>query len=229
MTELWALERAERDLVDREGWGPGPWEGEPDIELWRTGGYACLVARHPHFGCLNGYVGLPPTHSLYGEPVTEFRGFRAHGGITFAGRLDQRFCKGDLWWLGFDCGHAFDIAPAIMARCPELRDLPAISLGNGHVLQHAYRTVGYVRAELRRVLEAVQRYPSRRRLSRRAAAKRLARIKRCTRKELVRLAGAREPVGFARAILWELDTLPVRVSVPRSYRPKRKPWKSPLN
>ncbi|MBY0561549.1 hypothetical protein [Hyphomicrobium sp.] len=49
--------------------------------------------------------------------------FRAHGGITWTGKLQEaRAPFADHWWFGFDCGHAGDYVPelaglrAMMAR-----------------------------------------------------------------------------------------------------------------
>lgn len=51
--------------VDRHGWGPGPWDGEPDKRQWEFEGTACLAVRGPS-GAWCGYAGVPEGHPLYG-------------------------------------------------------------------------------------------------------------------------------------------------------------------
>lgn len=52
----------------RSSWGPGPWDNEPDELDWRDErtGLPCAIRRNPFAGQLNGYVGVPPTHPLFG-------------------------------------------------------------------------------------------------------------------------------------------------------------------
>ena len=56
------------DVVDKSGWGDGPWQSEPDKVQWidKATGLHCLVVRGPA-GALCGYVGVPPSHCLYGR------------------------------------------------------------------------------------------------------------------------------------------------------------------
>ena len=57
-----------RNKVKREGWRPGPWDGEPDKKQWVDAktGYPCLVVRNEGIGNLCGYVGVPKGHPAYG-------------------------------------------------------------------------------------------------------------------------------------------------------------------
>jgi hypothetical protein len=66
--------------------------------------------------------------------------FRVHGGITFAGKHGKRFlfkstpdAHKDLWWFGFDCGHAGDFTPC-----------HALSFGE----EQQYRTMDYAMTEV---------------------------------------------------------------------------------
>jgi hypothetical protein len=55
-------------MIDKSTWGDGPWQTEPDELEWndeRTG-LKCHIKRHPYYGHLCGYVGVPPGHVLYG-------------------------------------------------------------------------------------------------------------------------------------------------------------------
>lgn len=96
--------------VDKESWGTGVWEHEPDKAVWvdEETGLDCMIFRHPDAGHLCGYVGVPPDHPYHGidynqcpllvreddcpdrdeddfccehEPVHRFP---VHGGLTFA-------------------------------------------------------------------------------------------------------------------------------------------------
>lgn len=115
--------------TDKSSWGPGPWQGEADKEQWQdeTTGYPCLIKRSDYAGSLCGYVGVTPDHPWYGKHHDEID-VSAHGGLTYSdlceqGPEDHTICHvpgpGEpepLWWLGFDCGHAWDISPAREAR-----------------------------------------------------------------------------------------------------------------
>lgn len=117
---------------NKEDWGPGPWQDEPDRAEWvdEVTGLHCRIRRGPG-GSLCGYVGVPKGHPAYGigydpyvgdcvdENVEWWRRYithrieykikdiAVHGGLTFAGSHTDS----DLHWFGFDCAHAFDFVP----------------------------------------------------------------------------------------------------------------------
>jgi hypothetical protein len=104
---------------DRAGWGPGPWDNEPDRVEFRHAGLACLLHRGGG-GAWCGYVGLPPGHPAHGKGYGDalLYGVSAHGGLTYAAPCAHHVCHvpkpgepDDLWWLGFDCAHAMDRLP----------------------------------------------------------------------------------------------------------------------
>ncbi len=135
--------------VDKGEWGPGPWMDEPDKVQWRdeVTGLPCLAKRNPLAGNWCGYVGVEQGHPFfevwYGDgPEDEVA---VHGGLTFSAACQEgpeatTIChvpepgeSDHVWWLGFDCGHAFDFAP-----------------GLGHQLasqREEYRSLDYVRGE----------------------------------------------------------------------------------
>lgn len=91
----------------------------------RAGLRAVIVMNSLGFHC--GYVGVPPGHPLHGvdywqtSPAlgdTPGSVFEAHGGITFAGNGKGEYpVKSDLWWFGYDCGHAGDSpSPELIAE-----------------------------------------------------------------------------------------------------------------
>lgn len=70
---------------------------------------------------------------------------RVHGGLTYAAKCRDEICHvpkpgepDDVWWIGFDCGHAGDMIPSsnVFRRQYGLPDLG-----------EEYRTVDYVKAE----------------------------------------------------------------------------------
>lgn len=131
--------------VNKESWGLGAWQGEPDKMQWidPSSGLDCLIVRGPS-GALCGYVGIPPVHPFYEQ--VDFEQLRVHGGVTFTGKCtaDEHgichkhpFASKDVWWIGFDCAHAGDITPA--------------HLGNYyyHMFEaDTYKTIDYVKKEV---------------------------------------------------------------------------------
>ena len=120
--------------VDKSGWGEGPWQGEPDKINWTDAGtrLPCMIVRGPS-GALCGYVAVPPGHPLHGLSYTDFpdEGPYAHGGITFTDGCQESedghgICHvpepgepADVWWIGFDCAHGYDVMPALESTMRE--------------------------------------------------------------------------------------------------------------
>lgn len=122
-----------------ERWGEGPWLDEPDWIEWREMGLQCLMRRTP-LGTWCGYVGLPSWHPWHGCERGEIRA-EIHGGVTFAAPADA-----GLWWVGFDCGHCFDVTPLLC------KQLPGYMTGLADMVPDAftprYRDVSYVVREV---------------------------------------------------------------------------------
>lgn len=138
--------------LDRTGWDAGVWDDEPDRAEWtdRTG-FPCLALRHAHYGVWCGYVAVPPGHPWHGRSWNDLPEGLAD--VNFAEpcmETDQphreRICHvpapgepDDVWWFGFDCGHALDVKPhepmeKIYGKLP----------GYGG-FERTYRTLDYVR------------------------------------------------------------------------------------
>jgi hypothetical protein len=109
---------------------------EYPFKLMRVGREAGLPWRiwRNRLGVLCGYVGVPNGHplgesKLKREPLwgdephdasydwwEEQHQIEVHGGLTFSMQGDgERWPKG-YYWLGFDCGHAWDFVPAFHER-----------------------------------------------------------------------------------------------------------------
>jgi hypothetical protein len=135
--------------VDKTGWREGPWLKEPDRLEWRDDatGLPCLIVRAEITGALCGYVGVPPGHPAHKNVLTmPVEALEAHGGINYASKCSGPVCHlpapgeaDEVWWLGFDCAHAWDYSPGLDA-------MSGMRLPPGGLMQ--YRDVEYVRREI---------------------------------------------------------------------------------
>jgi hypothetical protein len=78
---------------------------------WKSKGLSCVVTLPREHGHRCGYVRVPPGHPAHGkdydtEPTVDLL---VHGGPTFT-QIEPctEHEDGQGWWIGFDCGHAFD-------------------------------------------------------------------------------------------------------------------------
>ena len=139
-----------RPDIDKSAWGEGPWQTEPDKVQWTddTTGLACLAVRHPRSGVWCGYVGVAPDHRFYEVDYNDVDA-DVHGGLTYADlcqpesdpacgicHIPEPGTPDHLWWLGFDCNHAWDVAPG------DYRWRTKAGIGE---IDDVYRTLGYVR------------------------------------------------------------------------------------
>ena len=159
-------------VIDKSKWGPGEWQSEPDRVDFVHSGFACFARRHPGHGYWCGYVGVPREHPLYGKEWTETAAIgelEAHMGVNYSAVCDGGdICHtpapgmpDDVWWLGFDCGHMFDLAPRMRALLAEALEAAkavnapwASALGLTEVdRMEVYRPLPYVRHEIERLAE----------------------------------------------------------------------------
>ena len=63
-------EQIDRTPVNRDGWGPGPWDGEPDRVEFKHAGLPCLLLRGPS-GAWCGYAAVAPGHALHGVDYSD--------------------------------------------------------------------------------------------------------------------------------------------------------------
>lgn len=125
-------------LLDKSSLPPGPWMDEPDRLEWDHKGISCLILR-VHLGHLCGYVRVPKGHPYYGEGSSYLDEDCVHGGITFSKEDDE---IPDMWRIGFDCGHAWDLIPAF------LKSPYSIIFDD-----EQYRDISYVKAEVERLAD----------------------------------------------------------------------------
>lgn len=110
------------EVPDRSRWPSGPWDDEPDRLEWRHQGVPCLIQRHYQLGNWCGYAAVAPGHPWHGKNY-EYVDADAHGGLTYSDVCQSSFgiCHipqpgepDNVWWLGFDCSHAWDLSPGMM-------------------------------------------------------------------------------------------------------------------
>jgi hypothetical protein len=145
--------------INKKAWGPGPWQDEPDKIHWidPATDLDVLMVRNERNGHWCGYVGVTEGHPAFGMDYDDVPDISVHGGLTYAdecletddpakgvchvpfpGRPDH------VWWLGFDCAHAWDLSPG---RNSTLRKygMTTYELEDKEV----YRTRAYVESEIR--------------------------------------------------------------------------------
>lgn len=105
-------------VVDRTGWGKGPWNSEPDRLDFIHAGFSCFILRND-IGAWCGYVGVPETHPAFGKDYNSVD-VDAHGGLTYAELCSPPICHipetgmpEKVWWLGFDTAHSGDAPPGM--------------------------------------------------------------------------------------------------------------------
>lgn len=136
----------------RETWAKGPWDDEPDLVEWRHPyfpGLPLLAVRNA-VGAWCGYVGVPPGHPWHGKD-RDACDADAHGGLTYSDKCSGDICHvaapgepDDVWWLGFDCAHAGDVMPSVVAILAAKRlDTFGDVFGNDK-----YRDLAYVMDEV---------------------------------------------------------------------------------
>ena len=109
------------NLKDRSKWGKGEWDNEPSDKLvWvdKETELDCMMVRN-HAGAWCGYVGVKPSHFLFGVDYNELSWgvFDVHGGLTYSDACQGHIChttedEDHVHWFGFDCFHNCDQAPA---------------------------------------------------------------------------------------------------------------------
>lgn len=129
------LNEARLEAMDAGSWimlrpAFGPWDDEPDEAAFEDAGYRCRLWRN-RLRVWCGYVEVMPDHPCHGQGRGDLVALDAHGGITYAGELED---WGPGWWIGFDCGHAYDLVPLFPVQLHE------------HCV---YRTQAYVEAQTR--------------------------------------------------------------------------------
>jgi len=165
------METIEYTTVDKSEWGDGPWQNEPDKVQYmdEDTGLPCIIKRGP-VGAWCGYVGVAEGHPAFESHYYSYDGeecvlkhIEVHGGLTFAnkcqeGAEEDAIChipgEGEpdhVWWLGFDCAHAWDISPVMLAYNRKKFAETGDSLWDDSRWDRneVYRDINYVRGEVK--------------------------------------------------------------------------------
>lgn len=81
--------------------------------IWNFNGFDCVAALNEQMGVRVGYVRIPEDHQWYGLDYDDIP-CEAHGGLTFSNfhpGIEWAVEIPDGYWIGFDCGHAWDQWP----------------------------------------------------------------------------------------------------------------------
>lgn len=126
--------------------GDGPWQTEPDFELFEYRDHKCMVRRGP-FGALNGYIEVKPDHAFYKQDYDAID-INVHWGITYSGNILD--CL-DIFFIGFDCAHAFDYVPTLTLfhTCSAKTELCTVPMYQ----KENYKTIDFVIAECKSVVD----------------------------------------------------------------------------
>jgi len=133
---------------DKQSWGRGLWDHEPDRVEGEHAGFPTLARRGP-MGSWCGYVAVPPGHYDHGIYYGEVDGdLDVHGGLTYSGLCHGAICHvpkpgepDNVWWFGFDCGHYRDITPGMM------------KYHFGSDEYSTYKDLSYVQEEIKKLAE----------------------------------------------------------------------------
>jgi hypothetical protein len=132
-----------------------PWTVEPDEYDFSWRGYKCICMRNQHSQTWLGYVLLPHGHPLNDKAMFKtyvHEELDVHGGVTFYDRVPNM----DATLIGFDCNHLGDYAPASQERVLSTKDKQTIARGGlDDVEAPKYRTLSYVRIELRNLVDQI--------------------------------------------------------------------------
>lgn len=144
--------------IPKSEWPPGPWHDEPDEFEWidPATGYTCLI-RRSQMGMLLGYVVIPGDHPLASRSSSSMPddvNSAAHGGVTYSGIMRApRSEDKDQFVVGFDCGHAFDVMPAMDAW--RIRERQAERYARAFK-DNVYRDIAYVREHVTALAAALK-------------------------------------------------------------------------
>ncbi len=144
-------------LIDKSGWGDGPWQDEPDYERYVLQGFPCVIMRSI-VGMLCGYVAVPSVHPWYRLSPEELP-VRVHGGCEFRKYGNDQWLRSeedDVAWFGFSCSHLGDYLPVDGLVRRELRradpDKWEMDLVPNHYVEKNYKTIDFVRKEVAKLV-----------------------------------------------------------------------------
>jgi hypothetical protein len=134
--------------ADKSNWLEGPWKHELDHVVFEHAGVPCILHRGGG-GNWCGYAAVPPGHPYHGLHydtvyekecelgVPDDLRVNVHGGLTYAEACGGHICHvpkpgepDNVWWFGFDFGHAYDVSPWISHRGAEAEGFEFFKMAN---------------------------------------------------------------------------------------------------
>lgn len=86
------------------------WKEEPDSEDFIHAGFRCVLRRAPVMRYWTGYVLIKDqNHPFWGRHPAELEFIPVHGKVTYADFNPTNEADNSSWWVGFHCGHPFDL------------------------------------------------------------------------------------------------------------------------
>lgn len=125
-------------IIDRSGWGPGPWDQEADDQgdwIDPVTGFLCRIVRTEE-GCWSGLVGVPQGQRYWGKPSALVP--EAYDIQVDIAKIDQY----GTWWLGFSFDHLDDAVPAYAEALDRLR-FPTIETEIARARVKSYKRMNY--------------------------------------------------------------------------------------
>lgn len=128
------------------------WEYEQNFFQDTYSGYRYIISRSDVIGVLCGYVELK---TKKWQKIAERIGYEGmyeivftHGGVTYVG-----YIRGNSIWVGFDCGHSFDLIPNMVNERSK-------SLFSDANLELTYRDLRYVRKVCKDMIKQIKELES---------------------------------------------------------------------
>lgn len=126
-----------------------PWDLEPDKQIFGYNNHLCMIKKIPELLHLCGYVKLSVLHPMYGKDIEELNeALDVHGGITFAGDLDDS----GSFWIGFDCGHSEDFIPGLQGTWDYIKK-GAANFFKSTETDLKYKDSDYVKTEIMKLVD----------------------------------------------------------------------------
>jgi hypothetical protein len=133
-------------------------KSEPNFFEGEYKGYHYRIVRTETMGILCGYVGIPKGHRYYKKKNYDDIDIDCHGGLTFS---DWHYLPDPehLWWIGFDCGHAWDFVPFMFETEMRLYGTGTLTSNEFHALLSTttYKDFGFVQAECYNIIKQLKR------------------------------------------------------------------------
>lgn len=123
-------------------------------------GFRCVIIG-TKLGHRCGYIGIPTGHELYEVDYDSLQHIDIHGGWTWGRSGSDGYpidSEEDLYWLGFDCGHAGDGKDFELIK--ELNEpdyaKTLIEIEEKYPTYGEVRTVEYLENEIRRAVSGIR-------------------------------------------------------------------------